>query len=431
MSEAVSIGSLWRRLQSGATTGKLISNTVATAGSFVAKWVFNVVLSKVLTTGAFGVFSILWSLANVLMNTFGFGGNLHLIYGISRDKDSRTVQLLQSLWVTGVGTVLALAIWLGVALIWGDDPAYWWAGIAVAIGAAMAGNILLFSYFKGQGNFKMEATGQLLFLGTTLLACGWLFFGPAELHPASALWAFFAVNVVLLAYSIQQLRKDFRESALTWDRARAKAGFKAYFKDKLPYGLHEMQGALYTHIAILLLGFLVADEDLGTYRSIQLLIVPVSILPSIFSQVALNQLAARRDHVGAFKQLFRKFLVMTSVMGVAILAVYLLLGTTVIGWIYPDKFSDELVWPLLLCFSLTFCFKFISANYGVLITSGGKQHVRVWVTLGSIVVSVGLTLWLAGSHGIVGAAVALAAANLIILLFYAAYGEWAILKRMH
>ena len=118
-------------------------------------------------------------------------------------------------------------------------------------------------------------------------------------------------------------------------------------------------------------------------------------------------------------------------MGVAILAVYLLLGTTVIGWIYPDKFSDELVWPLLLCFSLTFCFKFISANYGVLITSGGKQHVRVWVTLGSIVVSVGLTLWLAGSHGIVGAAVALAAANLIILLFYAAYGEWAILKRMH
>ena len=430
MSQALAIPSLVRRLIGGKLVRKLFSSSVATAGAFVCKWLFNVVLSKTMSTGGFGVFSLLYSLANVLMNTFSFGGNLHLIYGISKDKNHKALLFMRSLWVTIIFSVLAGLVWAGFALVAAEHRMVLPAGIAVLIGLVMAVNILIFSYFKGQGNFLTEAVAQLFFLGIGSVVCAWMFWMSDGITLSQSLWIFFALNAIQLVFSVRKLREDLSRSGLHLSVAQARKGMREYWSEKLPYGLHEMQGALYTHVAILMLGFLVADEALGTYRSIQLLIVPVSILPSIFSQVALNQLTGKSDNPTAFVALFRKFLVLTSAMGIVILAVYLLVGATVIHWIYPNQFDPETVQVLLLCFSLTFCFKFISANYGVLITSGGRQRVRVWVTLGSIVVSVVLTLVLASAYGIVGAAIALAAANLLILLFYMAYGELAILKRM-
>ncbi len=120
----------------------------------------------------------------------------------------------------------------------------------------------------------------------------------------------------------------------------------------------------------------------------------------------------------------------TIAIGAAIYVVYAFLGEPMIAWMYNNSFDASVSSTLIICFTLTFLLKFLSSNYGVLITSAGSQKVRVYVTFLSIILSVSLTLIFAQTHGIIGAAYAMVAANLTILVCYAAYGEMVIIKNM-
>ena len=70
---------------------------------------------------------------------------------------------------------------------------------------------------------------------------------------------------------------------------------------------------------------------------------------------------------------------------------------------------------LLLIFASTYLFRFVSANYGVLITAKDKQKIRVYATSILVVVTVVSTIILTKSMGIIGAAYANAISYFIII----------------
>lgn len=262
----------------------------------------------------------------------------------------------------------------------------------------------------------------------------WTIAGLRLTHSAWSIGTYFSLliasTLAMLGYGVVRLRKQMKLDGARLKQADIKGGMREFWYEKLPYGLHEMQGALYTHINIILLGFLVSDSDLGVFRSIQLLIVPVSILPSIFSQVQFNQLSQKMGNPTMYLRSFRMFMFGTMGIGVVIYVLYYFLGEPMISWMYNNAFDAELSSTLIVCFTLAFLLKFFSSNYGVLITSEGSQKIRVSVTLLSIILSVSLTLIFAKTLGIVGAAFAMVAANLTILVCYAAYGELVIIKNI-
>ncbi|MCB0761966.1 MAG: oligosaccharide flippase family protein [Flavobacteriales bacterium] len=412
----------------GQVMKKLFSNTLATGFNFVAKWIFNFALSKLLTTSAFGAFSLVYSMANVLMNCISFGANLHLIYGVSRNKRKKYDFLLKSVWISTLITALAFAAWLIMLPFEIEHVSQF--GWSILLGYSMALSMVLFSFFKGLGQFDKEAKGFLLFFIVMLGVLAWLMFGYQGDSLGYYCMMLFICTIVMLIYGAFRLRIQMQRDGASLHLVNVTRGLKLYWKEKLPYGLHEMQGALYTHINIILLGFLVSDHDLGIYRSIQLLIVPVSILPSIFSQVQLNQLTQKIGNTPAFLKSFRLFAMATVGLGLGVYLVYFFAGEPLIGWMYNYEFDASLSGTLITCFTLAFLVKFFSSNYGVLITSVGNQRVRVYVTFISIVLSVSLTLIFAQTHGIIGAAYAMVAANVAIFICYAAYGELIILKRL-
>ncbi len=412
----------------GQVVQKLFSNSLATGFNFVAKWLFNFALSKILTTGAFGAFSLVYSVANVLMNFISFGANLHLIYGVSREKEKKYEFLVKTWWISTVITVGALVIWLLLLPFEIHHVAYF--GWSIALGYTMALCVVLFSFFKGMGEFDKEAKGFFVFFILTIgvIAGFWI---------TQSVWAIgtyfsllIACTLAMLGYGVIRLRKQMKIDGASLKTTDIQGGLREFWHEKLPYGLHEMQGALYTHINIILLGFLVTDSELGVFRSIQLLIVPVSILPSIFSQVQLNQLSQKLGDTKMYLRSFRIFMTGTIAIGAAIYVLYAFLGEPMIAWMYNNSFDASVSSTLIICFTLTFLLKFFSSNYGVLITSAGSQKVRVYVTFLSIILSVSLTLIFAQTHGIIGAAYAMVAANLTILVCYAAYGEMVIIKNM-
>ena len=139
----------------GQVMKKLFSNTLATGFNFVAKWIFNFALSKLLTTSAFGAFSLVYSMANVLMNCISFGANLHLIYGVSRNKRKKYDFLLKSVWISTLITALAFAAWLIMLPFEIEHVSQF--GWSILLGYSMALSMVLFSFFMGLGQFDKEA----------------------------------------------------------------------------------------------------------------------------------------------------------------------------------------------------------------------------------------------------------------------------------
>ncbi|MFT6728032.1 MAG: O-antigen/teichoic acid export membrane protein [Flavobacteriales bacterium] len=421
------LGNILTRLK-GQVMQKLFSNTLATGFNFVAKWLFNFALSKILTTGSFGAFSVVYSVANVLMNFISFGANLHLIYSVSREKEKKYEFLVKTWWISTAITVGATAVWLMLLPFEIHHVAFF--GWSIGLGYTMALCVVLFSFFKGMGQFDKEAKGFFVFFILTIAVIAVFWFTHSVWSIGTYFSLLIACSLAMLGYGVIRLRKQMHLDGASLKKADIKGGLRKFWNEKLPYGLHEMQSALYTHINIILLGFLVSDSDLGVFRSIQLLIVPVSILPSIFSQVQLNQLSQKMGNPKMYLKSFRMFMFGTMGIGAGIYVLYYFMGEPMIAWMYNNAFDAELTSTLIVCFTFTFLFKFFSSNYGVLITSAGSQKVRVYVTFLSIVLSVSLTIIFAQTHGIIGAAFAMVAANLTILVCYAAYGELVIIKNL-
>ena len=81
-----------------------------------------------------------------------------------------------------------------------------------------------------------------------------------------------------------------------------------------------------------------------------------------------------------------------------------------------------------MIFASTYLFRFVSANYGVLITAKNKQKIRVYATGGLIVVTIFSTVLLTKSMGIIGAAYANAISYFFIMIVYVVYSEINLLK---
>ncbi|MGB1031675.1 MAG: lipopolysaccharide biosynthesis protein [Flavobacteriales bacterium] len=418
-------------LKSSPVVKKLMNNSFATGLNFLSRWLFNFILSKQLSNQLFGVFSLLYACGNLMMNAFGFGANLHIIHAVSKDKKMKYTILANSLVITLAITLLTLVIWVSILILFPEINNILLYGWAILFGWATASSAVIFAFFKGLGKFSREAQGYLIFTFAmmALLAVLWALSWPSQMFILMGSLSF--CTLLTMAYGIRKLKNQLLEEKLSWKEAIQVHELKAFWKEKLPFGLHELQGAIYTHINILILALLLTSADLGIFKSVQLLIVPVSILPSIVSQVALNQLSSKLKNKAEFLRTFRRFFLMSFLSGLIIFIVYMIFGEWVINWVYGTKLGTAPIGILLLCFALTFLFKFISSNYGVLITSAGNQSFRVKITLASIVVSVSLTAVLGHFYGMKGAAIAMASANAVILMGYAIYGELFILKKQN
>jgi O-antigen/teichoic acid export membrane protein len=204
---------------------------------------------------------------------------------------------------------------------------------------------------------------------------------------------------------------------------------KGFIKERVPYGFHELQSALYLNAIIIIMGFLVKEQDLALYRSIQIIIVPISILPMIFSQVLLKQLTENINNRVYFNKLFRKFLLFALMTGLFLFTLFYFNGDLVIKLFYGERFDEiEYINQLLLIFASTYLFRFISANYGVLITAKDKQKIRMYATSALIVVTVTTTILLTKSLGVLGAAYANAISYFFIMVVYIIYSEIKLLR---
>ena len=92
---------MWR----GDFAQKLMNNTVAQALNFGSRWLLNLAVARHLSEHEFGVFSLIYMLANLWLPTLAFGANVFLIHETAKKRDIG--ELVRSFVLTFWVSVLA------------------------------------------------------------------------------------------------------------------------------------------------------------------------------------------------------------------------------------------------------------------------------------------------------------------------------------
>ena len=407
----------------------MFSNTISNGMKFISRWLVNYGLSRFMSLSDFGIFSFISSLANLFKSIMSFGGQLFLIYKVSKEKELKYYYYLKSAFLSVVIAFSLTAVLLFLNLF--DqiiiNTNHFLFAVLLASFMVLIQNT--YSFFKGTGLFDKEAKGYiicLLFVIGLLLCLHFNLLTPILIN---ILGLVLLMHIMLFVFSSFQLYKYYKADETDEEIEGLKKNMKAFIRERAPYGFHELQSALYLNAIIIIMGFLVSDEDLAIYRSIQIIIVPISIFPMIFSQVLLKQLSENIENRLYFKQLFRKFLFIALMTGILLFVLFYFQGDRIVNLFYGNKFIEfDSINELLLIFASTYLFRFISANYGVLITAKDKQKIRVYATGALIVVTIVSTILLTKSMGIIGAAYANAISYLFIMLVYVVYSEINLLR---
>ncbi len=407
----------------------LFSNTISSGINFFSRWFLNYALARLMSLSGFGIYSFIVALANIFKGFISFGGQLYLIYSISSEKENKYLNFFKS-------SLLSFAITIGLMiLLFGIhffrfkaiNSEYFLYAILLASLMALAQNI--YSFFKGLGIFSKEAWGYIIILLLTIVFTVLLYFNLLDNSLIVVLITVFILHFALFGYASLQFYKYFKADEIDEDLTKIRNNFGKFIRKRTSYGLHELQSVLYVNATILVLGFVVREEDLAIYKSLQIIIVPFSILPMIFSQVLLKQLTEHIVNNKNIKKLFRVFLVITTLIGAFLFVIFYYFGEQIIYLFYGNKFLNlAYVKEIILLFTIAYFFRFVSANYGVLITARNKQNIRVYATGILILITIFGTIILTKYYGIVGAAYANVISYFTIMFIYVVYSEFKLIK---
>jgi len=368
---------------------KLFSNTISNGLQFGSRWIMNILLAQNTGISAFGIFSFIYTMATLIATFFTFGSNLYILNNIRISEKSSLSYLYTSLAISTFFFAiffLLLFIFDNFILLNSSYKNYFLYALLLAFIWSI--NMNLFSFFKGLGLFENEAKAYLVFSILLLSLLGILNLNH-NLNMIKLQWIFLSLiglNLIPTIIGIINLKNLFPISinAFIQKIKIFMKSIKESLKQRFSYGIHELQSILFSNLPFLMIGILVSSEDLGQYRAIYILIVPLLILPVIISQVLLNQLTYTKTDMPIYKMTFRKFSLYTLIIGLLIMIFYLLFGTDILNTIYKNKFSPKTSVPLLSIFVITAFLWFIKSNYEVLLTSLGKQWLRVkvlWIVL--------------------------------------------------
>ena len=402
---------------------KLFSNTISNGLQFGSRWMMNILLAQNTTISTFGIFSFIYTIATLVATFFTFGSNLYMLNSIKDHTKTSLSYLYTSIGISILFfSVISVIFFSFTFFTTMDTPYSDYYPYALVLAFTWSVNMNLFSFFKALGLFEKEAKAYFIFsiLLLALLGIASLFhiFNTLKLE-----WIFIALillNLTPTIIGIMYLKSLFSLSvhSILQNIKTSISEVQKSIKHRFSYGIHEFQSILFSNLPFLMIGTLMTANDLGQYRAIYILIVPLLILPVIISQVLLNQLTQTKTNMIVFKKTFRKVSLYTTLIGFFIMIFYFLFGTYILDIIYQDKFDSETAVSLLTIFVVTAFLWFIKSNYEVLLTSLGKQWLRVKVLWTSLILFPLLVFIIPSSFGIIRYAYAGLITTLFMLIIY-------------
>lgn len=332
------------------------------------------------------------------MAVIPFGSPIFLIHE-TKDIKKSTTALFDSFILATFLFVCILGIY-GILTPFLNFVKGWNLSIyGIVLGYILSLNIILFSYFKGAGDFLKELKAYVVFFVMLILFIGYLFF----LDDGNKNLSFIFLLLILInslvfiitVFSNKIIYKGFNRVNFSLSKARIKQSFSV----RKYFGYQEIVTAIYTQSGLLLLFYLLDTETYGYYRALFVIIAPIYLITVSMSQVVLNHLKSL--HGVQLLRSFRKLQGYSFLAGLG-MVVGLFFFKDFIFQIIKIPVTDITEWAFLIVLG-TALIRFVFTNYEMLLIVFDKQKFRFYVVFCVALVNIILVFSLLPKYGLIGA----------------------------
>ena len=389
----------------------IILNNASQGLQFGSRWLFNITLINVLDMNAYGVFSFVYSVSNILLAVLPFGSTVYLINEV-KDLETSKSKLVDAI---GVMTPIFLAILLLYVMLtpFCQNIKGWELSIyGILLGFILSLNMILFSYYKGVGDFTKELKAYSIFFLLLIFFVSYLFFFSGAIKSLHFLFCIliFINSIVFFItfFSNKVFYKSFSKSEIL----RSKNELTTAFADRKYFGFQEIVTAIYTQSGMLLLFYLLDTETYGYYRAMFVVIAPLFLITVSVSQVVLNYLKGLKGKIMISN--FRNIQVYSLLAGLAIMFGMFFIREEILHLI-KVPFTDETLVASSIVLAAALI-RFVFSNYEMLLIVLGKQKYRFYMVIVAAVVNITLVFGLLPKYGLIGAVLTNFLAYFVLLI---------------
>lgn len=376
----------------------ILLNNTSQGLQFGSRWLFNITLLNVLDINDYAVFSFVYSISNILMAVIPFGSSPFLIHKVKHIKHDREELSHSFLFSTFIFLAICIVYFFLTPFL--SDVKGWSFSIyGIILGYVLSLNLLLFSFYKGAGNFFKELNAYLLFFIVLSLFIVYLFFVE---DPYKSLPFIFVVlilvNILIFVVAVVKNHSDF-SGWLNRIKSFNRVTFRKNFLDRKYFGYQEIVTAFYTQSGLIFLFYLLDTETYGYYRALFVIIIPVYLITVSMSQVVLSFL---KDLQGAeLLQKFRKLQGISFLAGLGVLTILFLLRDFIFQ-IIKIPVTDMTQWAFIIVLG-TALMRFVFTNYEMVLIILNKQKFRFYVVFVVAILHIILVFALLPKYGLIGA----------------------------
>lgn len=400
----------------------IIINNLSLGLQFGSRWFLSITLLSTLGVSAFGVFSFIYSLANILVSVLPFGSQFYLIKEVGDNSKSRE-ELGKSISFLLFLSFLVLMIMIVLHILY---SAYFSVLVYVGLllGMVFSFNTILFSYLKGVGDFGFELKINVVFALLNFGLIGYLFLDNS-LSIITILWLLILFNLISTVFAIRY-SKYFSFQKIRENLNFSLQSLKEIFNRRKYFGLQDIVTASFVQGGMLVLPLLILDDVYGMYRGLLLITAPFSLLNVAFAQVLLNQI--KNKSIGQLSKIFH---------GLQRIAIPVLVLILMCMFYYRDFFLLKISkQPLTETTSIAFvglCLLILSSfaysGYEMLLVALEKQRYRFYVMIIGAIVNLIAIFVLLPQYGLVGAVSTNVISSLIVCIVISIVGERELKKQ--
>ncbi len=190
------------------------------------------------------------------------------------------------------------------------------------------------------------------------------------------------------------------------------------FQNAWPFGLAAFFHLIYFQSDIILIKYMVGDNQAGIYNVAFTIMVAVYMFPAVlYQKFLLPKLHRWANHdKDKFYEVYRKGNLAMLLLGLIAMVLVWVLSTWAIPFIFGNEYQDSIIILNILALSAPIIFVAFSTG-ATLVT---QEHMRLKVKLMGIVAAINLVLnfIFIPIYGIIGAAVTTVISNFVLLIFY-------------
>lgn len=397
-------------------------NNISQGLQFGSRWILSLVLISVLTIEDFAIFSFVYSFSNILVSVLPFGSSVFLIskdYNLKENSGilQDSIIIVITLFFAGFLAYLLLTPFFSEAKGW-EFLSY-----GILLSFILSLNLVLFSFFKGMGKFKVEMYAYTFFSLCLLGFIVYLYFF-SQIIDISFIFSFLiAVNLLVFVLTVILTHKKI--NFFNWNIFRESLkNIRPNYRTRSYFGMQEIVSAIYTQIGLLILFYIIDETTYGYYRALFIIIAPIFMITQSISQVVLSQLKQIKNNLNHMRIFFRKIQTYTISLGSVIVFVLFFMRDIIYEYINIEINTTSINSFYIIL--LILIMRFVFSNYEMLLVTLDMQKHRFWIMLLSAVVSIVLIFTLLPQYGLAGAFLINAIAYLIVLIGTLVISEKAI-----